>query len=202
MGFFSWLAEKAFGNKRASESSFGISPTPELTRAERDKNKRMVELTEQWLRECNLIIPEKVPEMMEKLMGGHKSFDRVPNAKALEGETALTVEEKKKLGLNTRMKYTHAFLNFFAAEKLKGSEPKSTISCIILNAFHKASREADIKLFRAQGFIKQVKIECDSDACTQVHRLKKIHGLESVPDLPLPGCKEDFCRCYLSPIIK
>lgn len=202
MGLFSWLSDKLFGAKDTQGDGFGITPTPKLTRSEREKNKRMFDLTEQSLRECDLIIPEKIPEMMEKLTGGHKAFDRVPNAKAIEGKTSLTVNEKKALGLNTRMKYTHAFLEFFVTEKLAGSEPKSIVSTIILNAFHKASREAELKEFRAHGFIKQVKINCDPDACPQVKRLKKIHGIDAVPDLPLAGCKEDLCMCYLSPIIK
>jgi hypothetical protein len=46
---------------------------------------------------------------------------------AFEGDVVLTVKEKKALGLNSRMKYSKKFIEYFEPSVLKSIEPKATL---------------------------------------------------------------------------
>ena len=122
---------------------------------------------------------------------------------AFDGDSILTVDEKKKLGLNTRMKYSKKFIEYFDPESFKTIEPKDTLECMHLDAFYRVSRKDDLLNYKKEGF-KKVKIDAIRDCltCDKAKRLRgKVYRIEEVPELPLPGCDSPYCRCTYQPII-
>lgn len=63
-------------------------------------------------------------------------------------------------------------------------------------------RSYDLKRWDALG-IARVKITPGQPlACSKVQRIRKIHPIDSVPEIPLAGCSAKFCSCLYSPLIE
>lgn len=181
----------------------GIPMTKEELELERQSNEEVFKKLEASIVKSGLFRAETIPALLAKLEAASVPFGRVNTKMAFDGDTVLTVEEKKALGLNTRMKYSKQFIEYFHPSALKTIEPKATLECLYLDAFHRVSRAKQLLSFKKLGFVKQLRIvpTGDGDDCTRIKRLKKTYSIEEVPELPLPGCKAPFCRCWYEPII-
>jgi hypothetical protein len=182
---------------------YGIPATTQMLDAERQDNEEVMKLLESTILASGLFVAEKVPELVAKLRGASSPFARLNTKVAFEGNEILTVEEKRALGLNTRMKYTKDFTEYFDPGILKTIEPKAILLNMHLSAYHRVARQRDLLKLRDLGFVKQVTIVPVGDAgdCGKVKRLKKTYSLEAVPELPLPDCTAPFCRCMYEPVI-
>lgn len=189
--------------KRPIRREYSIPVTAEMLEAERADNDEVIQLLEASIRSCGLFRAEKIPELLCKLRDGSGPFARVNTDIAFDGEQILSVEQKRALGLNTRVKYSKAFIEYFDPTSLKDIEPKSLLQAMHLSAFHRVTRKRDLIKFKELGFVKQVKIVSVGDGrdCGKIKRFKKIHNLHQVPDLPLPGCTAQYCRCMYEAII-
>ena len=188
--------EKRSINARPSTSGFGIAMTDEEVELERQYGEEILKLLEARMIKSGFFKTEMVPQLVATLRQGYSPFGRTNTKAAFEGETMLTVQEKKALGLNIRMKYSSKFIAYFDPAALKSIEPKSTLSCMHLDVFHRVSRKRELrKLKRAD--IHRVKVVCvgDDGDCEKIKRLKKVYRIGEVPELPLRGCTADFCRC-------
>lgn len=181
----------------------GIPMTEEEIELERQSNEEVLRKLEASIVKSGLFRAETIPDLLAKLRGASVPFGRINTKVAFDGETVLTVKEKKALGLNTRMKYSKQFIEYFDPSALKVIEPKATLECLHLDAFHRVSRAKQLLTLKKLGFVKQVKIvpTGDGDDCAKIKRLKKTYRIEDVPELPLPGCDVPFCRCWYEPII-
>lgn len=160
---------------------YGIQMTEEEVAIERQFNEDVMRLLERAILNSKLFRTDRVPDLMSKLRGGASPFGRVNTKTAFVGDAHLTPQEKKALGLNTRMKYSRDFIDYFRPESLRAIEPKSALADMHLAAFHSVSRQKDLNKFRKLGFVKQVTIAfAGGDSCSEVHRLKKTYGLDSV----------------------
>jgi hypothetical protein len=184
-------------------SGYAIPVTPEMLEAERQDNDEVMRLLEASIRASGLFRTEKIPDLISKLRRGLSPFARVNTQIAFEGDQILSVEEKRALGLNTRMKYSKSFIDCFDPKCIETIEPKSVLGDMHLSAFHRVARRRDLIKFRDEGFVKRVKIVPVGDArdCNKIKRFMKIHDLSLVPELPLPGCTASYCRCMYEPII-
>jgi hypothetical protein len=191
------------GASDSNAGGYGIAATGQMLDGERQDNEEVMKLLESTIVASGLFIAEKVPELMAKLRGASSPFARLNTKVAFEGNEVLTVEEKRALGLNTRMKYTKEFIECFDSGILKTIEPKAILLNMHLSAYHRVARRRDLLKFRDLGFIKRITIVPVGDAgdCAKVKRLKKTYSLEAVPELPLPDCTAPFCRCMYQPVI-
>jgi hypothetical protein len=187
----------------AAHSGYAIPVTAKMLEEERQDNDEVMRLLEAAISASGLFRTDKIPDLVSKLRGGSGPFTRVNTQIAFEGDQVLSVEEKRALGLNTRMKYSKVFIEYFDPKCLNTIEPKSVLENLHLSAFHRVARKRDLLKFRDLGFVKQVKIIPVGDArdCAKIKRFKKIHNLNEVPELPLPGCTAPYCRCMYLPII-
>jgi|GEM_PF-2190867 len=185
------------------EAGFGIPMTEQEVELERQYNEEIMNLLEATIATSGFFRAEKIPELMAKLRGASVPFGRTNTSVAFDGDVILTVDEKRALGLNTRMKYSKTFIEYFDASALKTIEPKATPECMHLDAFHRVSRKKELLSLKKLGFVKQVKIVPvgDSRDCKKIKRFKKIYSMEEVPELPVPGCDAPFCRCMYEAII-
>lgn len=183
--------------------AYAIPVTAAMLEQERQDNDEVMSLLEANIRGSGLFRAEKIPELVAKLREGSAPFTRVNTRITFQGDTILSVEEKRALGLNTRMKYSKAFIEYFDPIVLKTIEPKLVLEDMHLSAFHRVARKRDLVKFRKLGFVKQVKIVPVGDTrdCSEIKRFQNIHDLNRAPDLPLPGCTARYCRCMYEPIL-
>jgi hypothetical protein len=186
-----------------AHSGYAIPVTVEMLEAERQDNDEVMRLLEATIRSSGLFRIKKIPELVSKLRGGSSPFARLSTHIAFEGDQVLSVEEKRALGLNTRLKYSKSFIEYFDPRRIHTIEPKSVLGDMHLSAFHRVARKRDLIKFGDEGFVKKVRIVPVGDArdCNKIKRFKKIHNLSEVPELPLPGCTAPYCRCMYEPII-
>jgi hypothetical protein len=184
-------------------AGYSIPVTDKMLEAELQDNEEVMKLLEARIIASCFFRAEKIPELVAKIRLGFSPFARLNTKVAFEGNEVLTVEEKKSLGLNTRMKYSKAFIEYFDPTTLRNIEPKALLEDMHLDAFHRVARKRDLLKFRDLGFVKQVKIVPVGDErdCDKIKRFKKIHDIGDVPELPLPGCTAPYCRCMYEPVI-
>jgi len=183
--------------------SYSIPATPAMVNTERQKEAEIVALVRDRLESCGFVLPEKIAYLTGQLHDGFSPFTRVNTKSAFDGDTLLTVPEKRELGLNTRMKYSKNFIECFHSSAFKTIEPKSFLSDVHLDAFHRISRKYELQKLRGLGWIKQVEIMDVGDArdCGKIKRFKKKHAIDAVPELPLPGCTAPYCRCMYTAVV-
>lgn len=132
----------------SARGGYAIPATAEMLEAEKQDNDEVMRLLEADIRASGLFRAEKIPELISKLRGGSGPFERVNTKVAFEGEQVLSLEEKRSLGLNTRMKYSKPFIEYFVSTALKTIEPKSVLENMHLSAFHRVARKRDLLNFR------------------------------------------------------
>lgn len=186
-----------------------VSPSGlKMTNQEISEEARVIEeelrLAKQLIKESGLIKEEKLDQLLMVLAGSRSPFERLAVKQLTEGEPYLTAEEKKNLGLNSRMKYSKQFIDYFQTDVLPNIEPKSAIENIRLDAWHRAHRQGELDKLKRLGFVSHVKImSCDDGGdCKQVIKFKGKYPLDNAPELPLKECNATFCRCYYEPVIK
>jgi hypothetical protein len=190
------------GTRVIVQPGYAIAPTPKMLEAGRQDHEEVMRLLETAIRASGFFRTEAIPLLLSRLRDGWEPFARVDTRVAFGGDEFLSVQEKRVLGLNTRMKYSKAFISFFDPNCLKATEPKSLLENMHLIAFHRVARKRDLVEFRSLG-VKQVRIVPVGDArdCAKIKRFEKVHDIERVPDLPVPGCTAPYCRCMYEAII-
>ena len=199
--FFMRKRVKSSRPQSSVEVEYALPMSKQAIEAERKANEEVLHLLEASIIKSGLFRAEKIPELMEHLRSESVPFGRVNTAAAFDGDVLLTVEEKRALGLSTRMKYSKRFIEYFEPSALKENEPKSALSSIHLDAFFRVSRKKELFRMKENGILK-VKIVPTGDAldCKLIKRFKKIHNIEELPELPIPGCDAEYCRCYYEAI--
>lgn len=206
IGLFIWLKLKKTNSKKSDvvrKAGFGIPMTKEEDDLERQSNDEVLRILQKTIEESGFFVPEKIPELMARLKDGQIPFGRGNSKVAFDGDRNLSIEDKKALGLNSRMKYSAKFIGYFNPASFKTIEPKRTLECMQLDAFHRVSRKKELLKLKKSGWIKQVTIvSCDDgDDCQEIKRLKKTYSIVEVPELPLAGCDAAFCRCWYQAVI-
>jgi hypothetical protein len=204
LGFFSMRKRTTpRADEGALSSGYGIPVTEEQLELERQSNEEVIKLLEATVAASGFFRAEKIGELIAVLRGASFPFCRVNTRVAFGGDVFLTVKEKKALGLNSRMKYSKAFIDYFEPSVLRSIEPKAALEGMHLDAFHRVSRRNELRRFKELGFVDRVKIvPCEDERdCGAIKQFKKIWRIEEVPELPLPGCDAPYCRCMYEPIV-
>lgn len=174
--------------------SVGIKTDSEQKKQE---NEKYTEIAEQTIvaakssgyfkQEALSIISEKIRENTRPGYGYIEPFDKAD---------CLTLEEKKTLGLNTRRKYARELINALTEKGLAVENPNDLLKNMWLASFHKISRKYELQHLKDMG-LKYVQIlDCNDERdCKAVKRCKKRWLIDEVPELPLPHCDAEYCRC-------
>jgi hypothetical protein len=201
MGFSDWL-------KKASEkvTTKQISPSENVGirlegRALQDENSKFREIAEAIIQDIAgsgcfkeeklSIVNARIKKMVRPGYGYSDPFSL---------DDCLSLEEKKALGLNTRQKYSREFIEALSEKGLSHPDLKDILKVVYLKHFHSIHRKYELLRMKRLG-IKTVKIEdCgDERDCKAIKRLKKRWPIDEVPELPLPSCTAEYCRCtYIS----
>ena len=188
---------------QAAHSGIALPATREMLAEEESAMRETFALLESRMNASGVFVPEKISVLLSLLRTASQPFSRVNKSVAFQGDTVLTVAEKKALNLNTRMRYTREYLAFFLPERLAGLEPKSLLSDMHLAAFHEVRNRRELAKLKRSGLIRRVGIlACDDGRdCTQVRSVRRTFALDEAPALPLPGCDAPYCRCLYTPIV-
>lgn len=178
------------------ENSLAIEMTPEMIKEEENKYDSIYNLFNESLVKASFVRKESIPTLLELFKkhsgpGLHFSFDRL-----FKNDPSISLEDKKKLGLNTRKKYSSRLIEIIVFEELQDRCPKELLEGLYLNAWHKIHRQEELKRMKSVG-VKQVRIlDCgDERDCKKIKRAKKIFPIDEVPELPIEGCNASYCRC-------
>lgn len=206
IGLLAWLKRKKMTSMKSNVvigGDFSIPMTKDEVDLERQSNDEVLKILQETIAKSGFFVPEKIPELIARLKDGQILFGRVNSKPTSDGDRNLSVEDKKALGLNPRMKYSAKFIEYFNPASLKSIEPKSTLECMHLDAFHRVSRKKELLKLKKLSWVKQVKIVPVGDAgdCKEVKRLKKSYSINEAPGLPLTGCDSAFCRCGYEAVI-
>lgn len=202
-----WLNKRIMKQSEKSKISvkggYSIPATKEQIELESQSVEEVMKLLEASVIASGYFRKDKVPELISILRKNSDPFGRTNTKVVFDGDSFLTVEEKRKLGLNTRMKYSKKFIEYFNPVSFKTIEPKNTLECMHLDAFHRVSRREELLKLKKLGFVKKVKVVPTGDSldCKKINKLRKIYNIEDVPELPLPGCDAPYCRCSYEAII-
>jgi hypothetical protein len=139
---------------------------------------------------------------MLKLRRANAPFQHPNIDAAFAGDTYLSANEKRKLGLNTRMRYSHTFIACCDPALLDGVDPKGILHDLYVSAHHAVSRKQQLTKFGQSGVGKVRVSPCGKPvACAKVERLKRSYVIDQAPALPLAGCDARCCQCLYEPVI-
>lgn len=186
-----------------NSNPIAIQATPEMIEDDREQQRECRLFLVQAMDASGYFISEKVPWLLERLCGEQEAFARVGSPEDLQGESVLSLEEKRTLQLNTRMKYSRDFIACFHVDALSGIEPKSALRDLQLSAFHKASRRAELQKLRRLRIADKVEIQLSKSFadCAAIKACKKVWPIDQIPELPLKGCDSSVCMCWFSAVI-
>lgn len=156
-------------------------------RETRERDDALVRL----LSASTLFKPERREVILRHLRGGgdlHKL------------EPFLTADQKRAVGLNTRSKFSAAFVDCLTPEGIAHHDPKEALAAIGHMAFHKAARAHTVRSLRELG-VKQLEIlNCDDERDCRWIRKKanRLHPVAAdVEALIEQNCDAEYCRCTI-----
>lgn len=178
----------------------GVELSPEQEKREEEKYHEIAEQTISALEASGYFKADYLPVLADKIrertVPGYRYSD------PFDKKDCLTLEEKKKYGLNTKRKYSRELINGLTEKGLATEDPNELVKNTWLANFHKVSRKYELEKLREMG-VKYVKIlHCNDERdCKAIKLCKKRWPIDEVPELPLPNCNSPYCRCmYLSDI--
>ena len=194
---------KSSGKTKSYEEmrdEIGIELSPEQEKREEEKYHEIAEQTISALEASGYFKADYLPILADKIrertVPGYRYSD------PFDKKDCLTLEEKKKLGLNTRAKYSRELINGLTEKGLSTEDPNELVKNTWLANMHKVSRKYKLQELKDAGF-KYVKIlHCNDERdCKAVKLCKKRWPIDEVPELPLPNCNSPYCRCmYVSDV--
>jgi hypothetical protein len=135
--------------------------------------------------------PDKMVELQNlidnSILIGHGYID------PFSYDDLLSLEEKKELGLNTRLKISRQMVSFMTEKGLALKNPKDAVKNMCLKNFHAVARKYELIRMKDAGIEKVKILDCgDERDCSKIKRFKKIWPIDQVPELPLPGCTSAY----------
>lgn len=189
---------------RREHLSLSITPDAGMLSEEKESNAATLALFRDMIGKEKAIKPEKIIEILSVISPHIRPFGRVDIDHIFKNDEVISLEEKRRLGLNTRAKYSRRLLSFFNTEALGGAHPLEILQRAMYDAANRILRKTE--LARCRKFdVRAVNIRM-MYPCPAIRRLRKRWPIDSAPELPLPNCDKqragDFCVCWYEGIIE
>ncbi|MDA3049070.1 hypothetical protein OFO03_06290 [Campylobacter sp. JMF_02 ED1] len=143
------------------------------------------EIVKKYIIQSNIFDMSKIELITDCIIKGEANFDE---------NLLLSIEEKRNLGLNTRLKISKGLVDFFEFDKLKGLNPKDEVNKLCLRLFHYFSLIRKIKKFKEMN-IKKIEFFCVDDERT-CEFCKSNNGKKFDINDDLADFVDDHCTCY------
>lgn len=184
-----------FSKTKNAEESIGIKLSGKALDEENKKYAEIADRTVIEAKESGFFKEEFIPILSEKI----KNISKVGYGylDPFDKTVCLTLEEKKSLNLNTRAKYSKELINGLTEKGiLEVGNNRDFVKNMFLRNSHKVSRKYELKRLKEMGIKKVVLLDCNDERdCKAIKRLKKRWNIDEVPELPLPQCTAEYCRC-------
>lgn len=150
------------------------------------------------LKKCNLIKPEYHSIVLDHLL---RKKD------ILKTQNKLSVSEKKRLGINTRLSISKELIEVLNEQGIKNHHPKSIISNLYHRAFFAKSRHDQMNKFRSNGSIEKVVLNSSGGGGGDCNWCTLNQNIEFSVHMPIEklieaNCSCDpYCYCFLTPIL-
>lgn len=132
-----------FGGRAKNPSPAGATaPAPASVVPTNKDDPRFERIAREELTDCNLIRDDAFDAVLMHLLGKKRLFAT---------KTPLSVEEKRRLGINTRLKITEELVAFLNDEGLKSHYPAEIIPNIERASTFRYSRIKDVERMRGLG---------------------------------------------------
>lgn len=182
-------------------NSFEDSVTIRLSESEWKKYDRREDkvraLLSDFLRTSPAFKNESIPGLIARCKKGYQRGGRLNFKEVFDDGEYLTAEQKRKIGLNTRMKFSKYFVSTLSDEGIASADPKQLFKNLYLQASNIIWRESELEDMKDSG-IKFVTI-MTLDGANGCKCSKKIDGkrfpIDSAPVFPLPNCDSPHCLC-------
>jgi hypothetical protein len=168
------------------------------------KNNDIIPLVDIKLKESKYFTDEGITFVEELLSQKKLSESSISEImKPFHAEPIIPLEMRKEYNINTRQK-TNIDLFYKLTEDGKHCNCITDfLENIILSSVSKITNKYTLLQYKKEG-IKKVEIICAGDDrdCPAVKKIKKPFKIDEVPELPLPECTAELCRCCYAPIVE
>lgn len=184
-----------FSKTKNAEESIGIKLSGKALDEENKKYAEIAARTVIEAKESGFFKEEFIPILSEKI----KNISKVGCSylDPFDKTVCLTLEEKKSLNLNIRAKYSKELINGLTEKGiLEVGNNRDFVKNMFLRNFHKVSRKYELKRLKEMGIKKVVLLDCNDERDFKaIKQLKKHWNIDEIPELPLPQCTAEYCRC-------
>ncbi|MDA3077465.1 hypothetical protein OFO07_00815 [Campylobacter sp. JMF_06 NA1] len=143
------------------------------------------EIAKKYIVEAGIFNLAKIDLLIDCIVIGEPNFNT---------ELFLTTDEKRNLGLNTRLKIEKELIDFFEIDKIKGLNPKDEIHKIYFRLFHYFSILRNVKKFKQMGAKKALFLCCDDERTCSFCKNNNNKKIDISDDLAEYIDKN--CSCY------
>ncbi|RZG71686.1 hypothetical protein [Acinetobacter sp. WCHAc060025] len=134
----------------------------------------------------------KAKEITKLLKVNLELFERKDTKKVLNYGEPLTAQQKRDLGINTRLKVNNGFLNFINIESIDKTDLFGFITEAEFYARARAWSEREIN--RAKKLKSTLRLNIDKESCPNSINENGIYTVKNAPLLPLATCGNK-CLC-------
>lgn len=171
------------------KAKHSIPVIPEDSRETRERDEALVRL----LSASTLFKPEKRDVLLQHLRGSD-NLHKV--------EPFLSADEKRALGLNTRAKFSTAFVDCLTHAGIAHDDPKRALAVIGHLAFSRAARAHTLRSLRELGFKRLEILDCNDERdCNWIrkneNRFQPVTA--DIEALIEQNCDAEYCRCTIVP---
>lgn len=140
----------------------------------------------------------KAKDLINLLKSNVHPFERIDTKKILNQGISLTAQEKRDLGINTRLKVNKEFLNYINLESIDKTELFGFITEAEFYGRARAWSEREIN--RAKKLKASLKLNVNKDSCPQSIDAERTYSVKQAPLLPLPTCGKKCLCIYLTEV--
>ncbi|MEG2250959.1 MAG: hypothetical protein RSD09_05200 [Bacilli bacterium] len=172
--------------------SLEITPNLEMEKEELKVIDTFIKTYVNKLLDCQSFNHSKAKEITNLLKVNLELFDRKDTKKLLNYGEPLTAQQKRDLGINTRLKVNNGFLNFINIESIDKTDLFGFITEAEFYARARAWSEREIN--RAKKLKSTLRLNIDKESCPNSINENGIYTVKNAPLLPLPTCGNK-CLC-------
>jgi len=186
-----------FDSKHGKQSRFSIGITPDKATRKvlNQQAKDIHSLFMEFLLDSGRYKEQQITKLVKR--NTKEVFKAITSGKPLE------LDEKKRLGINGRMKYGRDYIETLTEKGLENDASVRFFKASYNQASGIVARQYKIAEYKRAG-VGPVRISPSHDQrdCRAIAKYPgKALPIDEIPALPLPECNAEYCRCWISPVI-
>lgn len=140
--------------------------------------------------------PRGIETIVYRLRDQLTNFNDLRPFGDLEKGDLLTADEMKAKGFNSRGKLSAQFAALFDPTLLEGRHPKALWQIAYMDAVFTVKRKQEISRMKSLGITSlRILDPYQGVGGCGAKKRKANYSVDDIPDLPLPGCTQDYCGC-------